>query len=132
MNIEDKDLAIKVFDHFFKKANITSIEICFYKDHEFCIRVKTKYIYVKNIIYYNMFLLTNDLICNSDDVCKFKRFSKNVFLLPKIPKEFKINLIEYCISNEVPLFIPFIDFKKIIIPKMFSLEELAIQADLES
>ena len=126
MNIEDKDLAIKVFDHFFKKADIISIEICFYNNYDLCVNVRIAK-------FYDSYLLTNFLTCNDNDVCKLKIFNKNRFLLPEIPKELKINLIEHCISNEVSLFIPFSYIEAItIIPKVSSLEELAIKMELES
>lgn len=123
--MNDKDLVIKVFDYFFKKANIISLEICFYTKYNL-------YIYVKTTRF-DDYLFTNNLMCNDDDVCKLNIFNKNRFLLSEIPKELKINLIEHCISNDVSLFIPFSHIKDIIvIPKASSLEELAIQMELEA
>ena len=127
MKAKDKKLAIKVFNHFFKKANITSLEICFYKYYEW-------YVDVKTAMYGNIHLFTNNLMYNDDDVCKLKMFNKSRFLLSKIPKELKVNLIEHCISNDASLFIPFSILENIItiIPQASSLEELAIKMELES
>lgn len=134
----DIDLAVKIFDHFFKKAGICRITV-----KKLLVQGKGFHLYfmvsMSGSSKPNAFAIC-DTLTNSffiDDYHMFDIYINKEFQLERFPKEIKAKAIFTCISSICPLVMtifggPLVKFKEyIVIPKARSLEELVIQMELE-
>ena len=118
----------KIFDHFAKKAG--------YKGFQVFVRKYAGIMFGLNGIdgenlMYAMFDNSSMSGSISDFVCKKKKLSKwhdfRQFKLESFPREFKEAVVDHCIGTGISILMN----RKLFIPAISCLEELAIQMELE-
>lgn len=126
MNEQEKELAVKIFDHFFKKAMVDTISIPW-------ISTETKLIWFSVHIQRmecSSFFVTNDIVLDIEKDILIDYIDKK-FLLKDFPKDLKTRIVHACVSSDQQLVIPLFE-TIVLIPEARSLEELAIKMELES
>ena len=125
MNEQEKELAVQIFDYFFKKAGVNSIIIfSITKTLQFKLRLNR----------YSWYLFTKGITCRHEDHNIFMKYASNntIFSLENFPRDFKSSIVLNLVSSAQQLVIPFYTMMAIVvIPKARSLEELDIKMELE-
>lgn len=150
MDIEDKDLAVKIFDYFFKKAGVIKVEVINRNQDGYGLFKfsKTAFglsagIYIKNPAFYvirGVKFNTNQnfMTFNASDSCIDLIHACNLktFKLAKMPNKLKEAVVESCIKQKMGC--GCVTYNKnyreniTLIPQASSLEELAIKMELET
>ena len=124
MNEQEKELAVKIFDHFFKKALVDTIRIPW-------IPIKSELIWFSiRLKKHSCFFMTNEIVLNIEKDILINYIDKK-FLLKDFPRDLKAKVVHACVSSAQRLVVGPFEIATLI-PEARSLEELAIKMELES
>lgn len=129
MDNKYKELAVKIFNHFFKKAGISELEYFVTFDDKIAF-----FVHVENIEQ-KIFPTSMTSFFRSDSIDSSKEIS-NWIPLDTFPDDIKAATIFACLASKKPLILYFTGATLksrdiILIPEARSLEELAIKMELE-
>lgn len=141
MNDKEKELAVQIFDHFFKKAGISSIKIFYCHKDSFILDIcdaKSNWhtVYDKDSHNFMQFSVPKGQ-CSvvhfsvpKDQYDSVSSYHAMVMKLGDVPKEIKEAIVNGCINRNALSVIFSWQFKTLL-PGARSLEELAIKMELE-